>query len=75
LPVIASPTVPAKRLIMFDAANFASGDGDEPDIASSKEVLLHEEDTAPIAIASRKVRLWSPHHLARRFKPIASPSG
>jgi hypothetical protein len=43
LPIIASPTVPAKRLIMLDAANFASGEGDTPDIASSKEVLLHEE--------------------------------
>lgn len=52
LPIIAAPTVPAKRLIMLDAANFASAEGDEPEITTSKEVLIHEEDTAPLAIAS-----------------------
>jgi hypothetical protein len=29
LPIIASPNVPAKRLVMVDAGNFASGEGDE----------------------------------------------
>jgi hypothetical protein len=37
---------------MADAANFASGEGDQPDIATSKEVLLHEEDTTPLMIGT-----------------------
>jgi hypothetical protein len=52
LPFITSPTVPQKMVIMVDAAHFASGEGDTPLIDASKEVTLHEEDTAPLALAS-----------------------
>jgi hypothetical protein len=52
MPIIASANVPANRLIMLDAANFASAEGDEPDISSSNEVLLHEEDSAPLMIGT-----------------------
>jgi hypothetical protein len=52
MPIIASPNVPQKQLIMLDAANFASGEGDTPDISTSKEALLHEEDTTPLAITT-----------------------
>jgi hypothetical protein len=52
LPIVASPTVPAKQLIMVDAANFASAEGDQPDISTSSEVTLHQEDTTPLAIST-----------------------
>ena len=65
LPIISSPSVPAKRLIMLDGANFASAEGEAPDISTSKEVLLHQEDTTPLAIASG----------ARGSAVVASPSG
>lgn len=50
VPIIAAPSVPAKMLIMVDAANFASAEGDSPDIATSREAVLHEEDTTPLPI-------------------------
>ncbi|MBR1286064.1 phage major capsid protein [Bradyrhizobium sp. AUGA SZCCT0177] len=52
MPIIASPTVPAKQLIMLDTANFASAEGDTPDISSTKEVSLHAEDTAPLPLVT-----------------------
>lgn len=52
LPIIASSTVPAKQLIMLDAANFASGEGDEPDLMATNETILHMEDTTPLAIGT-----------------------
>lgn len=52
LPIIASPHVPAKQVIMLDAANFASAEGDEPTIRTSKEGLLHMEDTTPLNIGT-----------------------
>jgi hypothetical protein len=50
LPIISSPHVPAKQLIMLDAANFCSAEGDEPRIMTSRESLLHLEDTTPANI-------------------------
>lgn len=52
LPIISSPHVPAKQLILVDAANFASAEGDEPTIRTSKEGLLHMEDTTPLNIGT-----------------------
>ncbi|MGY3122751.1 hypothetical protein ACVWXQ_006688 [Bradyrhizobium sp. S3.14.4] len=52
LAIIAAPSVPSKRLIMIDAANFASGEGDTPEIMSSSEALLHMEDTTPLPIGA-----------------------
>jgi hypothetical protein len=50
VPIISSPTVPAKQLILVDAGNFASAEGDEPSIDASREVSLHEEDSTPLAL-------------------------
>jgi hypothetical protein len=50
MPVLTSPTVPAKRLILVDAANYASGEGDEPSIDTSREAAWHAEDTLPLPI-------------------------
>ena len=52
IPIISSPNVPAKQLIMLDAGNFASAEGDEPNISTTNEVTLHEEDTAPLPIST-----------------------
>lgn len=51
LAIVAAPSVPSKRLIMIDAANFASGEGDTPDFMTTTEALLHE-DTAPLPIGT-----------------------
>jgi len=51
MPIIAASTVPAKRLIMLDAASFGSGEGDQPDISTTNEAMLHEE-TAPTALSA-----------------------
>ncbi|MEY9394351.1 HK97 family phage major capsid protein [Bradyrhizobium japonicum] len=51
LAIVAAPSVPGKRLIMIDAANFASGEGDTPDFMTTTEALLHE-DTAPLPIGT-----------------------
>ena len=52
MPVVFSPNVPAKALIMLDAACFASAEGDVPDISTSKEALLHEEQDSPLPIST-----------------------
>ena len=54
--LLPAPTVPAKQLIMLDAANFASAEGDTPDISSSREVALHAEDTLPLPIVGGTVQ-------------------
>ncbi|MCS3496193.1 hypothetical protein M2189_004847 [Bradyrhizobium japonicum] len=51
LAIVAAPSVPSKRLIMIDAASFASGEGDAPDFMTTTEALLHE-DTAPLPIGT-----------------------
>ena len=48
--------MPAKRLILVDAGNFASAEGDTPDIASTREVALHEEDTTPLPLVGGTVQ-------------------
>ncbi len=44
--------VPAGTIIGLDPAALASGYGAEPEIGSSKEVVIHMEDTTPLAIGS-----------------------
>ncbi|TGQ41177.1 hypothetical protein [Mesorhizobium sp. M00.F.Ca.ET.216.01.1.1] len=65
LPVIASPSVPGDRLILVDAADFASAEGDLPGISVSTESTIHAEDTNPLplvdaagVVASPQVSLW-----------------
>jgi hypothetical protein len=69
MPIIASPTVPAKQLIMLDAANFASAEGDTPDISSSREVSYHAEDTLPLPIVGGTAQ---PPTLAQIAAPVMS---
>ncbi|MBR1031911.1 MULTISPECIES: phage major capsid protein [Bradyrhizobium] len=52
LAIVASPTCPTKMLIMVDAANFASGEGDEPSMMASNESIVHMEDTTPLPIGT-----------------------
>lgn len=51
-PVIQSPTVTAGMLILVDAADFVSVEGDEPMFDVSDQATLHMEDTSPAAIGT-----------------------
>jgi len=51
-PIIQSTTMPAKMVILIDAADFFSATGDEPQFSVSDQATLHMEDTTPTAIAS-----------------------
>jgi hypothetical protein len=50
--VHASAMIPASQIICIDASAFASGFGADPQITAAQEVLLHQEDTTPLPIAS-----------------------
>jgi len=50
LTIVASTTVPAARVIMVDAAEFASVTGDAPNFNVSDVATIHEEDTTPLPI-------------------------
>lgn len=49
---IGSVTVPAGRLIMIDAADFATAAGDQPEFDVSEQAVIHAEDTAPAQIGT-----------------------
>jgi HK97 family phage prohead protease/HK97 family phage major capsid protein len=74
-PIIESATVPAGTVIALDAADFVSVGGDAPRFEISDQATIHEEDTAPAAIASGSpgtvaspVRsLWQTDSLALRM--------
>jgi hypothetical protein len=73
IPVIDSATVPAKTVILTDAADFVSVGADTPRFEVSDQATLHEEDTTPLPIviggtASTPVRsLWQTDSLALRL--------
>lgn len=49
---IASVNVPAGRLIMIDAADFATAAGDAPEFDLSEQAVIHAEDTSPANIGT-----------------------
>jgi HK97 family phage major capsid protein len=49
---ISSPNVPIGTVIAVDAADFASATGDVPEYDVSDQATIHEEDTAPLPIAT-----------------------
>jgi len=49
---IASVNVPAGRLIMLDAADFATAAGDQPEFEASEQAVIHAEDTSPAQIST-----------------------
>lgn len=51
-PVIDSGTVPAKTVILVDAADFVSVGGDGPRFEMSDQATLHMEDTAPLELVA-----------------------
>lgn len=51
-PVIQSATVTAGMVILIDAADYVSVEGDSPMYSVSDQATLHMEDTAPLPIAS-----------------------
>lgn len=51
-PVIQSPTVTAGMVILVDAADFVSVNGDDPMFDVSDQATLHMEDTTPLAIGT-----------------------
>jgi hypothetical protein len=52
LTVVASTTVPAARVIMLDANEFATATGDTPQYDVSDVATIHEEDTTPLPISA-----------------------
>lgn len=51
-PLLVSAAVPAKQVILVDAADFFSATGDVPRFDVSDQATLHMEDTAPLAIGT-----------------------
>lgn len=49
---ISSVNVPAGRLIMIDAADFATAAGDQPEFDVSEQAVIHAEDTSPQQIGT-----------------------
>lgn len=49
---ISSVNVPAGRLIMIDAADFATAAGDQPEFDVSEQAVIHAEDTSPQQISA-----------------------
>jgi HK97 family phage prohead protease/HK97 family phage major capsid protein len=47
IPIIDSATVPAKTMILIDAADFVVAGGEAPRLEISDQATLHMEDTAP----------------------------
>lgn len=72
-PIIQSTTMPAKMVLLLDAADFFSATGDEPQFSVSDQATLHMEDTAPQAIgvsgsATNPIRsLWQTDSIAVRM--------
>jgi HK97 family phage prohead protease/HK97 family phage major capsid protein len=76
IPIIDSATVPAKTVILIDAADFVSVGAQGPRFEVSDQATLHEEDTSPAAIVgagspgvvAAPVRsLWQTDSLALRL--------
>lgn len=49
---IGSVNVPAGRLILIDAADFATAAGDQPEFDASEQAVIHAEDTSPAQIST-----------------------
>lgn len=49
---ISSVNIPAGRLIMIDAADFATAAGDQPEFDVSEQAVIHAEDTTPLQISA-----------------------
>jgi HK97 family phage prohead protease len=52
LTVVASANATARRVILVDAADFASATGDSPEFDVSDVATIHEEDTTPLPISA-----------------------
>lgn len=52
ITAIASVNVPAGRLIMIDAADFATAVEDQPEFEASEQAVIHMEDTSPAQIGT-----------------------
>jgi hypothetical protein len=52
ITVISSVNIPAGRLVMLDAADFATAAGDQPEFEASEQAVIHAEDTSPAQIGT-----------------------
>jgi HK97 family phage prohead protease/HK97 family phage major capsid protein len=52
ITVISSVNVTAGRLVMIDAADFATAAGDQPEFDVSEQAVIHAEDTSPAQIGT-----------------------
>jgi HK97 family phage major capsid protein len=60
IPIIDSATVPAKTLILVDAADFVVVGGDAPRMEMSDQATLHMEDTAPAELVASPSTVAAP---------------
>jgi HK97 family phage prohead protease/HK97 family phage major capsid protein len=76
IPIIDSSTIPAKTMIIVDAADFVVADGGAPRFELSDQATLHMEDTAPAdlvgpgspgAVASPQRSLFQTDSIALRM--------
>jgi HK97 family phage prohead protease len=76
IPIIDSATVPAKTLILVDAADFVAVGGEAPRFELSDQATLHMDDSAPAelvgtgspgAVASPQRSLWQTDSIALRM--------
>jgi len=60
IPIIDSATVPAKTLILVDAADFVVVGGDAPRMEMSDQATLHMEDTTPLELVASPSTVAAP---------------
>jgi HK97 family phage prohead protease/HK97 family phage major capsid protein len=60
IPIIDSATVPAKTLILVDAADFVVVGGDAPRMEMSDQATLHMEDTTPAELVASPSTVAAP---------------
>jgi hypothetical protein len=60
IPIIDSATVPAKTLILVDAADFVVAGGEAPRMEMSDQATLHMEDTNPTELVASPSTVAAP---------------
>jgi HK97 family phage major capsid protein len=60
IPIIDSATVPAKTMILVDAADFVVAGGEAPRMEISDQATLHMEDTTPLELVASPSTVAAP---------------
>jgi len=71
VPLIDSATVPAKTVIVVDAADFVVAGGEAPRMELSDQATLHMEDTAPAELVASPSTVAAPQRSLFQTDSIA----